>query len=204
MNANHFIQVGWYLKWQTQLYEITSIDVVQQIMQAELLHTREAVALPMTRLFSGNAEEQAVFAPTLAQLNTFIHTAPRIVDAAELPEALLTRADQIISTVETVEAMASEACTRRTVALQQAVKQLQPPISLATFYKYRRLYEAHQGSRTQLASALHRSTFQQSRFSRAEFHFIDTLILRYYARSRPLRPLTVYQLGQAILARTGG
>ncbi len=213
MNKDHFIRVGWYLGWHGQSYQIVAIDTVEQCIRAEHVHTREDLSLTIQELFTEMGENQALLAESLEQVARLNHREKVMVDTAGLPERLLKQAEHIIVTVESVELLVAEVHQRasqrgepyrRTAALRQAITQIANPISLATFYKYRRLYEEHGASSARLATALRRSTYQQSKFSAAELHFIDTLVLRYYARSRPLRPITVYELGVSILKRTGG
>ncbi len=213
MNKEHFIQAGWYMRWQGQMYQIVTIDSIEQVMHVELVHTRDALTIAMVNLFSETNTHNAEFSPSLEGLGSVKSVAARHIDVSGLPASLLEQAEHILKTVEEVEGRVLEVKQRakqhgerhyRTATLREVLKQIECPVSLATFYKYSRLYKANDGVCAQLAGSLRRSTFQQSKFSAAELHFVDMLVMRYYARSRPLRPLTVYELGQSILKRTDG
>lgn len=205
-----FIEPGWYLHWQGHTYQVVALDAVEQRLEAELLHTGERISLPFKQVFSSEAGTSVSFAPTVEGLLP-LAKALSVMDTRELPEPLQRRAAQILTTVEMVEALVAEAqrralrtgqSFRRTPSLCQALASLTPPLSLAAFYKQRRLYVQAEGSLSQLAAGLHRSSFQKTKCNPVQLHLVDTLILRYYGRSRPLRPLTVYQLGQSVLTRT--
>ncbi len=208
---SQFIEPGWYMHWREHTYQVVALDTVAQTVEAVLLHTGERMSLPFQQVFSAAADTQMSFAPTLDTLVPLMDCVSAI-EASELSETLQRRAAQVIARVETVEASVAQAQQRairagqpfrRTAALRQAVASLMPPLSLAAFYKQRRLYERYAGSAGQLAAGLRRSSFQKTKCSLAQLHLVDTLLLRYYGRSRPLRPLTVYQIGQSVLARTG-
>lgn len=208
------LRPGWHMAWQDQVYQIVSFDANRLQVQAQESATGDIRVFALDELLlNGDAPPQ--FAPTVQALtDPLARAVPRSeLVGMGLPEALLQRAEALVAIVEAVEQHVAEEEQRalrqgepfrRTTALQRAVTRLDPPLALSTFYKYRRLYQTYQGSRTQLAAGLRRSTLNQSQMSAAQLHFIDTLILRYYARSRPLRPLTLYQLAQSILQRTQG
>ena len=178
--------------------------------------TNETEDLPLDVLLTTHqADTPLLMAPSLADLQQEIaayQPQAKQVDATTLPPPLLARADNIVAVVETVERMVAQRERRawlqgetaqRTPMLQWAVKQLDVPLALSTFYKYRHLYDQSQGDRLQLAASLRRSTFNQNKTSKAALHFLDTLILRYYARQRPIRPATLYRLAQSVMKRTG-
>lgn len=205
----HTLYPGGYLQFEAQTYRIEAYDVHTLVLHTQHLVTGEIRPFHLQELL----DEEVRFAPTLeALLKTVEPPALPLPVEHELPEALLVQADHIIQVVEMVEQMvAAEAQRaqsyaepfRRTRALQRALAQLDPPLALSTFYKYRHHYQNSVGVRTRLAANLHRSTYNQIRATSAQLHFVDTLILRYYARQRPLRPMTLYRLGQAVLERTG-
>lgn len=209
---------GWYLYWQKQIYQIRTLHPDNLLIQVINIVTDETTELALdTLLTSGQNGEQPLLAdPSLAALRTEIASSnahpQQLADAASLPKSLLIRADKIIQTVEAVELILAQAQHRaqlhgetlhRTQRLQQAVQQLETPIAWTTFYKYRRLYHQNDGDRTRLAASLRRTTFNQSKASPSVLHFLDTLILRYYARQRPIRPATLYRLAQSVMKRTG-
>ena len=211
------LRPGWYLYWQKQIYQVHTLHPDNLLVQVVNIATDEMTDLSLDALLTSgqDGELPLLAAPSLAVLRTEIAAyQPRRQpgDETSLPTHLLARADKIIQTVETVEQLLAQAQRRaqlhgetfgRTQSLQQAVQQLETPIAWPTFYKYRRLYQQHDGDRTRLAAALRRATFNQSKASPAALHFLDTLILRYYARQRPIRPATLYRLAQSVMKRTG-
>ena len=208
------LRPGWHLFWQKQTYQLHSVHLDNLLVRLVNIATEEAEALSLDTVLAGLQDGRLLAAPSLAALQAAIADGqPCLQPVGEtlLPPQLLARADQIIKTVETVEQLLAQAQGqaqlhgerfRRTEALQRAVQQLELPISWSTFYKYRRLYWQGYGDRTRLASLLRRSTFNQSKAGKATLHFLDTLILRYYARKRPIRPATLYRLAQSVLKRT--
>ena len=205
----HTLYPGGYLQFEAQTYRIEAYDANTLVLHTQHLVTGEIRPFHLQELL----DEEVRFAPTLeALLRTVEPPALPLPVEHELPEALLAQADHIIQVVETVERMVEAEAQRaqgyaepfrRTRALQRALAQLDPPLALSTFYKYRQHYQNSAGVRTRLAANLHRSTYNQIRAAAAQLHFVDTLILRYYARQRPLRPMTLFRLGQAVLERTG-
>ena len=131
--------------------------------------------------------------------------------SADLPESLLAKADTIITVVQRVDQVILEkeklawlrGRSSAHPATEEACSHSEPPIALATYYKYRQLYHACHGDRAQLAATLRRSTFNQSRMDKAQRHFVDVMLLRFYARENRLRPATMYNLAQGVLQRTG-
>ena len=199
------LRPGWYLYWQKQIYQIHALHPDNLLIQVVNITTDEPAELALDALLTGgqDVELPLLAAPSLAALRTEIaayQTRPQPSDETSLPAQLLTRADKIIKTVETVEQLLAQTqhraqlhgeTFRHTQSLQQVVQQLETPIAWPTFYKYRRLYRQSYGDRTRLAASLRRATFNQSKTSPAALHFLDTLILRYYARQRPIRPATL-------------
>ncbi len=207
------LKAGWYFCWSDEVYQIREFDAAQLTLAAVHVATQTPLSFSLSDLMLSG--EEVSFAPTLAALQAELVQlrSTTIWDEAGLPENLLARADQIIQVVETVEQIMAEKVRQaqlqghpfqRTLALREAVAQTGVQMSLSGYYKYLKLYQEHDGRRASLAAALRRSTFNQTRIGAAERHLLDTLILRYYARNRPLRPQTLYRLAQSVLARTGG
>jgi hypothetical protein len=203
------LRPGWYCRWRKQSYRILVFDLDTLSVQMERLADSEMVTFRLDDLLT--VDHPPVFAPTLPAMDVqFVQDRSPVI-ADNLPESWLAQADRIITVVETVEALVTEeagraqgwgAPFRRTAAIQRAVSQLAHPVALSTFYKYRQRYDRCHGSRTQLAAELRRSTFNQTKMDKAQLHFVDTLVLRYYARQRPLRPATLYRLARSVLERT--
>lgn len=211
------LRPGWYLYWRKQIHQITAVHPDDLLIKVSNIETAENQDISLSTLLTDCQDDSAALhvASSLDALHAKLGACrprPEPADALTLPPHLLARADAIIATVETVERLAAqeERSARlrgepfqRTEALQRALGKLDRPIALSTFYKYRRLIDQSGGNHTQLAASLRRSTFNQTRRSRAELHLLDTLILRYYARRRPIRPATLYRLAQTVVRRTG-
>lgn len=205
------LRVGWHLCWEQQIYRIVAFDRQTLTLQTVHLATQEAVQLDLKELLS--AESTVIFAPTWQHLQAQLMQAAAALTptAVTISEGLRERANQIVSVIDQVERLLAERQKmavrqgepfRRSTALAGVLNQLEIPLARSTFYKYQKLYRAHQGRREAIALALHRSTFHQSQFTTAQLHFVDTLILRYYARNRPIRPSTLYRLAQSVLQHT--
>jgi hypothetical protein len=210
------LRPGWHLYWQQQTYQILSLHLDNLLVRVVNIATNETEDLSLDALLTNHQDDTPLLAaPSLTELHQeIVHHQPQAkqVDATTLPTPLLARADNIIAAVEAVESMVAQMQRRallqgetpqRTQILQLAIKQLDTPIALPTFYKYRHMYDQSHGDRLQLAASLRRSTFNQNKVSKASSHFLDTLILRYYARKHPIRPETLYRLAQSVMKRTG-
>ncbi|GIK40481.1 MAG: hypothetical protein BroJett011_43140 [Chloroflexota bacterium] len=217
------LKPGHFLYWQGQRYRLLPGDEADPLtLQLENIVTLECQAVRVEELLlpQGTALAEPVFAPSLAALQIELERRfppPEPVNPNGLPKQLRHKAEHIVSVVETVErlvtAEAGRALLHRgkgkflcTPAIERACGQLAEPVSLATYYNYRRLYQKWQGDQNQIAAALHRSSFNQTRLSQAQLHFVDSHILRFYARSRPFRPrpLTLYEIMQSTWKRTQG
>lgn len=213
ITLEHSLQPSWYLSYLSEVYQIAAFHPERMDLTVVHQQTGKESMLNVITLLSA-APETVLFAPSRAALERELQQATPpagLFEAHTLPPALFSRARHIITTVEAVEAEMSQVqCQahlqdtlfRRTPTLKQVLSHLDPPLALSTFYKYRRLYQESAGSTSTLAAALRRSSLHQTRMSKAQLHFLDTLILRYYNRKPPLRPQTLYRLAQSILKRT--
>lgn len=130
----------------------------------------------------------------------------------DLPASLLDKASNVIRVVEFVEKalVTEERCAhqqaipfRQTEILKQILRQLDPPVGMTSYYKYRSRYHEHEGDRARIAASLRRSTLNQSRMKPALYHLVDQIVLRYGTRQPPRTPRTLYRLLCATLERTG-
>lgn len=217
------LKPGYFVHWHSRIYQIEQPDEagpdpltiwLRDVDTTELRDIRMEEFL----LLKGNHDQvPPTFGATLEELRAAIQESKQPVPpvpAAALPKKLLDRADKVIHTVETVQHLV-RAQERRALlrgekiqyaaAIKQACSQLPEPISLSTYYEYRKGYRQYEGDRVRLAASFRRKTFNQTRMSKAQLHFIDTLILRYYAGKRTLRlsPHTLFKLAGSILERTG-
>ena len=209
------LRPGGYLAYRGEIYQITTVHPDRMELTVVNQATQKEVNLNLATLLTTQPETLA-FAPSLAALHKEMQqTAPPsgLFDAHTLPAPLLSRARHILATVETVEAQVAQSERQsqlqdrpfqRTPVLKQVLARLDPPLALSTFYKYRHRYNEAGGSESALAAALRRLSLHQTRMSSAQLHFLDTLILRYYNRTPPLKPQMLYRLAQSILKRTNG
>lgn len=211
-----------FLAWHGRIYQIepsAETEVDPLLIWVKDMDTTELIAIRIEELLRPEGEdEQAVpiFAPTLEQLKQAMqerYLPPPPVAVTELSASLLQRGEKIVSVVETVErwlkekerlALLQGVKMDYTNAIKQACARLDPPIGLTSYYKYRRLYRVNEGDRVRLAAALRRSTFNQTRLTKAQLHFVDTVIVRFYTGQRTVRPRPqlLYELAQATLTRT--
>jgi len=211
------LKPGWCLHWHHQVYRVLAVDPINPfIIHVENCATSEPSMLRMEDLLlaDGGREGPPLFAPTLERLQKEIESLkppPDLAPTSGIPQALLEKADRIIYVVETVERMVAERESRATLrgeklqhttALGWACSMLDDPVRLTAYYKYRRCYRQHNGDRVSIAVSLRRATYKKMKMDKAQLHFIDTLILRYYARSRPTTPLTLYRVAESVIKRT--
>jgi len=211
---------GFFLYWQGQRFRLLAIDTPDPlVLQVENIVTLEHLNFRVETLFLLDDDNAGpVFAPSLEALQAELerkYPPPLLLNAGGLPDHLQKRADAIIAVVETVEKLVAEDISRsalrnekflRTPAVRRACTQLPDPVKPATYYKYKRYYQMYGGDRAQIAVALRRATFNQTKMDKAQLHFVDTHILRFYARGRvmQLRPVTIYRILQSTFKRTQG
>lgn len=207
------LRPGWYLYWQLRRYRMLSFDTAALVVQVEVVETGEQSSFQLAHLLLETSRELApLFAPTLALLDERIarqRPTPAVAPVEDLPVNLLARADRIIEVIQQVDAGMRAVVLQAqdlsyTDVLRQILAQLDDPVSLATYYRYRVCYQQAHGDRGRIAASLRRESYNQTRLSAAQQHFIDTLILRFYARQPPIRPATLYRLAVATRQRTGG
>lgn len=215
-----WLHPGSFLHWQGQNFRLLVGNEADPLtLQVEELVTLKRRTFRLEELLLPQNEEAVgpVFALTLEDLKSELkrirpaETNP--LHTLSLPDQLLKRADAIIGVVEMVERLVNAEAARatlrhgvfrRTPALRQACAQLAEPVKLPTYYKYRSLFQKHNGDRGQIAADLRRSVFNQVKMDKAQLHFIDTHILRFYARGSlmRLRPSTIFRILQSTLQRT--
>jgi hypothetical protein len=218
-----YLKPGHCLYWQDRRYRLLPGDPADPLtVHLEDVDSLEPAIVRVEELLlpHGEASAEPIFAPTLTALQEELERRfppPEPVHADSLPAHLLRKADRVVQVVEMVERLVSAEEGRaslhgdrqkfhRTPALERACRQLPEPVSLATYYNYRRLYRKWDGDRGQIAAASRRSTFNQTHMSQAQLHFVDTHIMRFYARSRPIRPrpTTLHSIMGSALERTRG
>jgi transposase InsO family protein len=89
-------------------------------------------------------------------------------------------------------------------ALVDICAELDSPIALSTYYKYRKLYEECHRQTDAIAATLHRKTYNVSSFDKATEHFLDTILVKYYGRYRSTNISYIYKVfAQTYMRRTG-
>lgn len=207
LSIERFLRTGMVFEFNAETYEIVRYELHDLTLNVQHIVSNIQHIFHLSELL----EQEVVFASSISQLQQQQRQLPAIPADIDLPTSHLEHADHIVQTVETVEHLISieeqyaqryHQIFYRTPAIQHALARLDPPIALSTYYKYLKRYQANDGVRNRIAASLRRKSYNQIKVTRAQLHFIDTLIMRYYARQRPLRPMTVYRLGQSILKRT--
>lgn len=114
-------------------------------------------------------------------------------------EVQLERAQRIVETVERIEAQRVEwrgqgGKGREKEQVRKWCGELEEPIGVRTYYRYRQQYEQAGGQVAVLAGMLRRRTYQQTQMSRAQLHLAETVLLRWYASRPGMRPAMGYRL----------
>ena len=134
------------------------------------------------------------------------------VSEAGIPANFLEWADRIINTYLSIEKILTIKKGQAELngfefKLRQEIDEItrQKGIGHTTFYKYKKLYQKYGGNRARIARSL--MHHYPTRISKAQYHFVDTIIMRYYARDNreknigKLRPSTVYRIAEEILLK---
>jgi transposase InsO family protein len=214
------LKPGGFIYWLERTYQIeqpAEVEVDPLLIWVRDTETMDLCPIKMEELLlvEGNPP---LFAPTLLQLKEDIKVQwmpASSPPATGLPDHLLRRASQIVSTIETMDrllasqerlALDQNRKFDYTATLKKLLEHLAEPLGLTNYYKYRRLYRQNEGNPVRIAAALRRKTYNQSQMSRAQLHFIDTMILRFYAGQRTIRPKPkkLYEIIQSAFNRTEG
>jgi len=211
---------GFFLYWKGQRYRLLSNEVSDPMhLRVEDIATQERFTFRVETLFLLDDDASGpIFAPSLEALQAEIERKcppPTLLHPEGLPEPLQQRADHIISVVETIEKLLADEISRsrlgqgefrRTQAIHRACALLPEPIQPSTYYKYHHYYQAYAGDPAQIAAALRRTTYNQTKMDKTQLLFVDTHVLRFYARGRFMRPrpATLYRLLQSTFQRTRG
>ncbi len=214
--AADLLQAGRWFQHGDHLFEIVQWKAQEPLqVKARPDATGDIRVFTLTELFDPTSP--ARFAATRSELvsQPVVDASEKspVVDAATLPPHLLSRADNIIRTVEAVQGHIEKNKQRHqlaaepfslTDAAREACAALPASISLSGYYAYRRLYQTHGGDRALIAAALHRTTYNKTRIDPNAQHFIDALIRRFYRSNPPLRSKTVYDLARQLWQHNRG
>jgi len=203
---------GSFLYWSDQIYEVKPHEKKNGLyIIIENIITGERGELGIAELLKPAGKDFApIFAPTLTQLRSEvanIRASDRpLVSEAGLTPKLLQKADFIINTyleiaqmLEITRNRGKGQATDESDVLKDACAIRN--IGLTSYYKYRNLYTRYNANREALAISLKKRAADPA--DKAQYHFMDTLIMRYFARSTPLRPSKLYEVAISLLERTG-
>lgn len=211
------LQVGWYMFQQGSIYQISQIDNRNGDVTLRDHHTGICIIRNQINLFSGEGDEPCLFATNMKELQDEITRhqplAEHLIDGNGLASNLMDKATFMVSIVEKVQkrtqhiredTLKQGIRLGETIALKQALSAPDIPIGLTTYYKYLQIYRQYHGNQAQIAASLRRSTYNQLRMSKAQLHFIDSLLQHVYLRPNPLSKIQVYRMAQSIMIRTKG
>lgn len=203
------LRPGWFTIWSDDIYEIGERDRADPLMfEFKPYHGGESVFIRLEQLLVSADDTTAdiLVAATYEELIELVEAATPLDPApaaSDLPEAFIERADNILAIVEQIDAIVAEEEARalargeawsRTAAVKRACAGLDPPKSPATYYRLRSLVANNQGQRARIAASMRRRTFGQKQATPAQFHFVDTMIMRFYTRNPPIRPISLYRI----------
>ncbi len=214
MTNNSLIRLGTFFFFRGDKYKIEALNPEDGVISAIQNSTWNQKEFTVQELFTAEDNDQLIFAPTIEQLNDMIVIQqPMIepVNSLDLPRSFLNKAKAVIDVVENtdeylehlrVEAVMRGEDFKYTKALEQALKMLDKPVCITTYYKYRNLYIYYSGNVSQIASSFRRSTFNQLRTTRPQLYFIDVLIGEYYSGPNRMRKSLLFKNAKSILTRT--
>jgi transposase InsO family protein len=173
--------------------------------------------------FAKKSKVPPIFAPSLEVLNQkILEHNPDPISSPEvaIDKNLLEHARLIYEKVTTIDSLISEyrsMCLIKgevfsfTKALEKSVevvnesKKYKSGISRASYYRLKKLIKKAKGDQIRLSSFLHRSTYQRTRFSLPTLNFLDTIIMRFSARSKELRDKeSLYEIALGYLIHNKG
>ena len=211
LTAADVLQTGRWFLHAAEPFEIIAWNS-QKPLDVEARSANSGVIRQFTLLELFGSQPVTRFAATRKELDGELEISGQsdlrcVVDATTLPEPLLKRVDRIIQVVDEVQDRIEQIKRQYSIAARpfslaeitrQACQSIASPISLSSYYVYRRLCQFHFGDRALIAAALHRKTFGKTRIDPNAQHFIDTVIRRFYRSNPPLRVQTVYNIAQQI------
>ena len=205
------LRPGWYMFWQHQTYRITACDRESYMMiHLENAVTSEPRTIRIEQLLLSEDDDSApIFAPTLERLYKEIEhrrPLPAVAPSNGLDEKLLLKADRVIAVVKQVDELLEKLQDalgekyQPTEALRDACAFVKPKkVGITTYYDYLRRIRKFHGDRSQIAASFKRSTYNQTKLSKAKLHFLDTMISLYYREDRATKPAMVYRLAESAL-----
>lgn len=210
---------GAFTVWDDNIYEIGERNPTDPLMYELKPHEGgESLFIRLEQMIMSTDDTNAdiLVAASYDELMDLIESATPLAPApadSDLPKTFVARADAMLAVVEQVDAIVAEEEARahargekwsRTAAIKRACANLDPPIGPATYYRFRKRIAVCQGQRARIAASMRRRIFGKKKATPAQFHFVDTLIMRFYARRPPIRPMSLYRIATSTLDRTRG
>jgi len=211
LTAADVLQTGHWFSYAAEQFEIISWDSRKPLdVEARSANTGATRQFTLLELFGSQPVTR--FAMTRKELGNELEISGQsnlhcVADATTLPERLLKRADRMLQVVDAVQVQIEQIKRQHLITAKpftladvtrQACQSIASPVSLSSYYAYRRLCKSHLGDRALIATALRRKTFGKTRIDPNAQHFVDTVIRRFYRSNPPLRIQTVYNIAQQI------
>ena len=209
------IKQGWHVYWKGESYRVVSTSSIT----LDLVHvtTGEHNSFDWSEVFAPCESEAdaPIFAPNkdgLESLKAQCLPNTRPVNPTNIPQCFLDKAQSILDNVKVVDATVEELkrqaqLTGSKFAYSASLKQacVARKLGVSTYYKYAELVAIGRGDRDLIAAGLRRRTLGQTKMSLVQLHFIDRLILRFFARAdRVTTPSGLYEKMEYYYERTGG
>ena len=179
------------------------------------LETGVCKAVTYTELLLGHDNATApLFAPSERELQVLIDAPMTPAEPAPgraIPQYAYDAADRALNITRAIDAIMEE---RRgdaiklgipfdyTETLRLVCGTLSDPISLATYYNYKKRIARCKRERVLLAASFQRNDQDTWKATPQQLHFIDSLIARYYTRHERPQPATILELAQGHLDHT--
>jgi hypothetical protein len=179
------------------------------------LETGECKPVKHTELLLGHDDATApLFAPTEQKLQELIDARTTPAEPAPgraIPQYAYDAADRALNSTRAVDAIMEE---RRgdaiklgipfeyTDMLRRVCGILPDPVSLATYYNYKKQIVACNGERVCLAASFERKDQDTWKATPQQLHFIHSLVARYYTRHERPQPASILEFAQAHLDHT--
>lgn len=200
------LEIGMYLYIiDTELtYQINAIEKGGLLIHAVLLQTGEQTQITSKELYTLSVGY--IYASSLKELENKIakrHEVSLSPPAAAIPQNFLLRARKMLQLVKHVETRVNARESEYnelgfTNILREEVEA--QGISLATYYNYCNKIRIAGGDENRLAFSLHRSTHNNLQLSKAQHHFLDTLIYDHKFEDCA----EIFRIGKALLEHTKG
>jgi len=216
------LKIGWYIYWHRDDYRVVPnperVDARHVTLEDLTTFPRKQLTVLIADIIDDPDDDaNLVIAPTLKELHALVKKSfqPKPVAGKALRENMLRRADDLITSIETIQALVAKAerdardegtpfrliglkDAPRTGALEKACDSI--GICVKTYYNRHALYTKYKGRRDEIAASSRRCTFGQTKMTPAQQHIVDTILLRHTRAE----PSILYQALKDLLILTRG